>query len=76
MESGTISLVNPNKNSLLVLEKDDKQFNNGTYMQRRYMCQCNNLIFNLFHMKRKVEDYNLDLSVKLILSSKYTNYEF
>ena len=40
------------------------------------MCQCNNLIFNLFHMKRKVEDYNLDLSVKLILSSKYTNYEF
>ena len=27
-------------------------------------------------MKRKVEDYNLYPSVKLILSSKYTKYKF
>ena len=40
------------------------------------MCRCNNLIFNPFHMKHKVEDYNFDPSVKLILSSKCTRYKF
>lgn len=61
MKYSTIVSINPNGDPILVLKEDNDQVTTDTYVSRRYMCLFNNVIFNPFYMKRKVEDYNLIL---------------